>query len=886
MKRIVSLILVLCTVLALIPAFAAAQIEATKIGDTDGDGSITAGDASMVLRFLVRLISLSEQQWANADANQDGDVTSADAAVILRGIVKLDTIPPSGPVVTLPPTLPKAIFVDTILNLTVGAVSKLRYTSNVPVLPPLTWLSSVPEVATVDQSGTVRTLSVGSTEIYADAEGGARSICIIRVTEGPRSIQLVNLSFPRSGELVSTMDETRDFNGIISSETAILSIECSIINLQTNETEQKAVYGGGATSRIVLANVEGYSINPAELDIGPKRAVISCTNTKETVELYNAYFTVTDESSTLTPTLLSRKVTKEAYYGLYNTQTTWTEASHWALCNGSTLATVGSEQENVLIRALVEPFGHSCWLGASRQTEDDWRWTVAQPFGYANWAVGQPSADAGKVSYLSMLGNSTDISGAVQGQWASAENDDPLVTGFIIESPLVRLSVALRQVEFQVGSSFKPNRHLYVFAGYANGVEIEVSDYELSDTTLDTVGKKAITVSYGGFSTTFFVTVSEEVVLSGTGFKECEQLPFPQDYERLEHGEKFNLHGKVYSEDAILSVTLTLINEESGKNTSQTIFFEQDDNITEVNLEKEVEGTSGTCLDELMQFDRLGSGSYKMYLKVVTADNPVSEIIASGSFQIRDSGTWKQLTYRKFAHSYQSVLEFFGGEGNEDKFLFKYKWITPGTRYIERDPEWNKKYLTSVTGHNGSSWTVHVDAKPYFERAVAYLKNTYVRVYGTNGDSGVILLSKLIEDKSGPTVSRYQSDLKDISQHALGTAVDINHEMSPNTNSYSNKAVIINDVNDHLTYNGIKTSGSKTYYEFYYNGSYKLKYNDVPETCLNYLIYELAFFRAEFRWGLYFSHTSDAMHFSLTESELIAHEPEEGGLRKVYEYIN
>ena len=60
----------------------------------------------------------------------------------------------------------------------------------------------------------------------------------------------------------------------------------------------------------------------------------------------------------------------------------------------------------------------------------------------------------------------------------------------------------------------------------------------------------------------------------------------------------------------------------------------------------------------------------------------------------------------------------------------------------------------------------------------------------------------------------------------------------------------------------------------------------VPEPLMNYLLYELAFYRAGFSWGVYYPHTSDAMHFSLSELSPSLFEEGEYAMRKVFEYID
>ena len=59
----------------------------------------------------------------------------------------------------------------------------------------------------------------------------------------------------------------------------------------------------------------------------------------------------------------------------------------------------------------------------------------------------------------------------------------------------------------------------------------------------------------------------------------------------------------------------------------------------------------------------------------------------------------------------------------------------------------------------------------------------------------------------------------------------------------------------------------------------------VPEPLMNYLLYELAFYRAGFSWGLYYPHTCDAMHFSLSELSPSYFEEGPYAMRKVFSYI-
>lgn len=58
---------------------------AAVVGDVDADGSITASDATAILRWLLQLpVGPRVDARARGDVNCDGEVTAADAMVILQ----------------------------------------------------------------------------------------------------------------------------------------------------------------------------------------------------------------------------------------------------------------------------------------------------------------------------------------------------------------------------------------------------------------------------------------------------------------------------------------------------------------------------------------------------------------------------------------------------------------------------------------------------------------------------------------------------------------------------------------------------------------------------------------------------------------------------------
>ncbi|MDD3401094.1 MAG: dockerin type I domain-containing protein [Eubacteriales bacterium] len=76
------------------------------LGDSNLDGVVTAADASLILRYLVHLVSINDNyQFAHMDTDENGQITAADASHILRYIVKLGKLPfDSSAAVTIAPS--------------------------------------------------------------------------------------------------------------------------------------------------------------------------------------------------------------------------------------------------------------------------------------------------------------------------------------------------------------------------------------------------------------------------------------------------------------------------------------------------------------------------------------------------------------------------------------------------------------------------------------------------------------------------------------------------------------------------------------------------------------------------------------------------------------
>lgn len=361
-------------------------------------------------------------------------------------------------------------------------------------------------------------------------------------------------------------------------------------------------------------------------------------------------------------------------------------------------------------------------------------------------------------------------------------------------------------------------------------------------------------------------------------YRADETAPLPEDGYVHALGEPFALSGTVYSNYPITAVSVSIScahNSDKFYPYRASVRFSDGTSIYRLS---DPRTDSGKSLAETVDFSKLSVGVHTLK---ITASCEGARSVELFRWKFYVAGPeWEQITRENFPDSYPEALKFFGDTA---KFLYRYQWVNG--RYIMADPEWEKTYITQITAYpNGELWNVHVDAVPYFTQAFDYLDTSYFRVSGTNGDTGVIPASNLITEYNGCYVSRFTSSLKAISHHTFGTAVDVNASMEPNKNVVENTAVIDDDVKGHLTYNGLKKNNGITYYDFTYDGEYPLDPNGVPQTCVNYILFELGFFRAGFNWAHYYKSTSDGMHFCLSEYVTYSHDDKEMGLRKVTVY--
>ena len=227
-----------------------------------------------------------------------------------------------------------------------------------------------------------------------------------------------------------------------------------------------------------------------------------------------------------------------------------------------------------------------------------------------------------------------------------------------------------------------------------------------------------------------------------------------------------------------------------------------------------------------------------------------------------------------------SAAEAYLGQG---VLPFTYRTGTFGQ--IQIDSSWVSRNMVEINTPFDGPWKVNEAAREPFQKAVEYMRNTYIHV-GGKWDSGVMRLGNLVASYTGPYVAREESYTPFLSPHVLGLAVDLNGGIGLNDAVPDIWPTFCKEISENLIYNGIREKNGYRYYDFTYIGTWGTAYERVPTIIQNYLLYELAFYRAGFFWGVYYEHTCDAKHFGLGEYDPEIHSDSPLALRKVFEYID
>ena len=357
-----------------------------------------------------------------------------------------------------------------------------------------------------------------------------------------------------------------------------------------------------------------------------------------------------------------------------------------------------------------------------------------------------------------------------------------------------------------------------------------------------------------------------------------DSLPLPSETYALTEKRPFAFGGTVVSLAPLIRVSVTVTDEQAQILLQEEATFDPaEDPVTSFPLWDRTYPFADESLSGRMDFASLAPGRYTFTLRAASDGHEAT--LYSSPFTVAKITDLHTLMPNDLRGTYLSAAAYLG----EDNLPFTYR--TGTYNQIRIDNAWVGRNIVEINTPFDAPWRVNRAAVEPFERAISYLRHTYVHV-GGKWDSNILRLSFLVAAYNGPYYARQEENTPFLSPHVLGLAVDLNHSIGPNEPAPDNWDIFCKEISENLIYNGIKTKDGRQYYDFTYIGNWGTEYQRVPTVIQNYLLYELAFFRAGFFWGVYYDHTCDASHFGLGEYDPAVHTDSPLALRKVFEYID
>ncbi len=356
-------------------------------------------------------------------------------------------------------------------------------------------------------------------------------------------------------------------------------------------------------------------------------------------------------------------------------------------------------------------------------------------------------------------------------------------------------------------------------------------------------------------------------------------LPLPCEKYHLTEKRGFVFGGTVVSEAPLIQVTVT-VSDQKGQVLLETAaeLDPAEEAVTSFPLWDRTYPYEDESLSARTDFASLKAGKYVFTLTAASeAAGPVT--LYTAPFTVEKATALHTLIPNDLRGTYPAAEAYLG----RGVLPFTYRTGTYGQIQIDRS--WVNKNIVEISTPFDNPWKVNKAAAEPFKKAVSYMRNTYIHV-GGKWDSGILRLSRLVASYTGPYVAREEEYTPFLSPHVLGLAVDLNGSIGLNDAVPDNWATFCKEISENLFYNGIKEKNGYRYYDFTYIGTWGTEYEKVPTIIQNYLLYELAFYRAGFFWGVYYDHTCDAKHFGLGEFDPEVHSDSPLALRKVFEYID
>ena len=93
-------------------------------------------------------------------------------------------------------------------------------------------------------------------------------------------------------------------------------------------------------------------------------------------------------------------------YIFISSKLNWDDARSYCQKLEGELASVTSSETNDFLTTLTQ---EKCWIGGYTEDRDTWQWSDGSPWGYTNWANGEPNNKGGNQDKLQKLSRWDDV---------------------------------------------------------------------------------------------------------------------------------------------------------------------------------------------------------------------------------------------------------------------------------------------------------------------------------------------------------------------------------------------------------------------------------------------------------------------------------------------
>jgi len=468
-------------------------------------------------------------RFGNTTISQSGEVTGIIAGYSIIGVydsitgvyaekyVSVTDYPVLTSIATTPAIIP--IQIGTVQQLT--AICSDQYGKDM-TCPTLTWSSSNPSIATVDQSGIVTGIAEGSTSITADASGITSNVSVIAVTIPTPVLTSITISPASASIQVGTVQQLSvicsDQYGSVficptltwsSSNPSVATVDqYGIVTGVTEGSSNIIATSSGVTSNTSVTTVILYPSVLTSIAIIPTIVPIQIGTTQQLTAICSDQYGKDMTCPTLTWSSSNPSIATVDQFGLV---TGMTEGSSSITTTTSgvtsgTSVTMVTTPPSVLTSIEITPTIAQIQIGTSQQLtaicSDQYGKNMTCPI--LTWSSSNPSMAT--VDQSGLVTGMTEGSSSITATASGVTSDTSVITVTILPPVLTTITISPASTSIQIGAT----QQLSVTCSdqYGAVFTCPILTWSSSDPSVATVDQSGLVTSIVEGSSSITATVS------------------------------------------------------------------------------------------------------------------------------------------------------------------------------------------------------------------------------------------------------------------------------------------------------------------------------------------------------------------------------------------